>query len=822
MTSPGIGLVCDGYHPWSALWKRNQSLFWSLATRPWVSRGLFINPAATWPSLLQGDGAQSEAQRWAWRRAAWPRRVAPRVRTWTPVAPLPFGRFGAIRDTNRVINTFLRRRLVGPHPWILMLNDPFLDEETLADLRAEAALVVFDLSDDFVAYDHADAAARAHTAERCEWLVRHADVVLAVNAMLTERYRPLNEHTYTIPNGCHYKLFAAAASPDFAVAPEMKELKGKYRGLAGYFGWMVGHRIDVGLLDELAASLPDWGFVFVGPTTPDVQDVLRRHRNVHFHDTVAHRDLPSMVAAWDVCLLPHRVNENTAGNDPLKLYEYLAAGKPVVATPVAGVERFAGLVATATTAAAFGRALADALRDRDPARQNARQAAAKAHSWTARGDAVERVLREAARRRGMSLAFPSEERQVRSRPSAQPKRIALIEPLGDPGIGTYTYELAEALTAKGVVAHVYTNGPAWTLGKLERNHRVYPVLGSALVRQRDRLRVRAASRPKGILRPPTPVPVGTGIIGNGRLRSAYLALELAIWLRSQHYDLVWTQWPTLGGYHSMFWSAARAVGLRLAHTAHNVVPREPLEGERRSYDLVYKRSHVLVVHSHQAADALAQEFPGAAHKTVVARHGLYTVFPRQPGARERIRAKLGIAPDMHVVLCFGGLRPYKNTDAVVHAVAADPAQRMLLLVAGREMSEELTPPGADALEQTRRLVVAAGLQDRARLLIGPFGFTETGELFEACDTVALPYLESFGSGLLLLAMSYGRKVVATRIGGMNEYLDDYPGGVLLNGSAPADVLAGLQAARDLPNTGLGRPSQLEWSAIVDDVLPRLF
>jgi glycosyltransferase involved in cell wall biosynthesis len=394
-----VGLVGCGYHPWSALWKRNQSLFAALASRAGVSRGLFINPAATWRSLWRGGNAQSEVQRRALRAAAWPRRVTPKVRAWTPLPLLPLGRLRAVRRLNRAAVAFARRRLGGPRPWIVIVNDPFLDEATLAELRHEATRLVFDLSDDFVAYDHRDEADREDTAARVERLVRLADLVLAVNERLTARYRALNPHTYTVPNGCHYELFAAGVAEGASAAAGMSGLRAGYRGLAGYFGWMVAHRIDVELLDALARARPDWCLVLVGPAAADVRAPLARHANVRFVDTVPHRELPAIVAEWDACLLPHRVNENTAGNDPLKLYEYLAAGKPVVATAIAGVERFPALVSVASTAAAFAQAL-DALPERDGARVAARQAAARAHSWTARADAVERLLRET----GVSLS----------------------------------------------------------------------------------------------------------------------------------------------------------------------------------------------------------------------------------------------------------------------------------------------------------------------------------------------------------------------------------------------------------------------------------
>lgn len=387
-----VTLVGAGYHPWSSLWKRNQSLFGALAARPWVGRALFLNPAATWRSLWRGGNAQSPEQARALRRAAWPRREG-RVRVWTPLPPLPGGRFAVVRHLNQAFATFVRRRLAGRRPWIVIVNDPFMDEATVAELRAAAAALVFDLSDDFVAYDHADAATRARAAVQVEALVRQADLVLAVNDLLTCRYRPLNARTFTVPNGCHYERFAAASDPGAVPAGATAALRAGYRGVAGYFGWMVSHRLDVELLAALATARPDWAFVFVGPATADVRDPLRGAPNVRFVDTVPHRELPALVAGWDACLLPHRVNANTAGNDPLKLYEYLAAGKPVIATPVAGVERFPGLVTVARSAEEFAQALR-ALPDADATRAAARRAAAQPHSWSARADLVERLLRD--------------------------------------------------------------------------------------------------------------------------------------------------------------------------------------------------------------------------------------------------------------------------------------------------------------------------------------------------------------------------------------------------------------------------------------------
>ena len=391
------GLVCQGFHPWSPLWKRNQSLCDALARRPWAADGVFLNPASDWRGLWSAHGPyQTPLQARAARAAVVPRRVAPRLRAWTAVDLVPFGRFAAVRRINGALTDALRRRLAGPPPRLVILNDPFADPaatDALADLGAH---VIFDLSDDFVAYRHGgDDAARERTRLQVERMVRRADLVLAVNGALAARYRALNAGTVEVPNACHYERFAPAALPTYPRAAAVRRLAGRYRAVIGYIGWMAPHRMDVPLVRDLAAAHPDWGLALAGPADPAVAEVLGPLPNVHFLGTVPHERLPAVVAGFDVCLLPHLVNAHTAGNDPLKLYEYLAAGKPVVATPVAGVERFGDLVATGATAGQVAEAVAAAL-DEPPERRaervTRRQAFAALNSWSARAEQVERLL----------------------------------------------------------------------------------------------------------------------------------------------------------------------------------------------------------------------------------------------------------------------------------------------------------------------------------------------------------------------------------------------------------------------------------------------
>jgi glycosyltransferase involved in cell wall biosynthesis len=414
--------------------------------------------------------------------------------------------------------------------------------------------------------------------------------------------------------------------------------------------------------------------------------------------------------------------------------------------------------------------------------------------------------------------------------TADLRSLALIEPLGDAGIGTYTHELAEALVGAGIRADVYATESAWSRS-LPRRHRLYPVIGSALFHQRDIL----DGPGRALADPPQAPAVGSAgampdspsLLGEARsaARSAFLTFELALWLRRRGYDAVWTQWPEIGARFPHFWRSCRRLGLRLIHTVHNVLPHERGAGDERRYRAVYDASDVLLVHSRAAEASLESAFPDAAAKSLVSWHGTYTTYPRAPEARARLRAQLGVGDATPLVLFFGGVRPYKNVDAVLHALRGAPDLDLALLVAGVE-SGYSGPREADKLARTRRLATELGVDARVRFLPGPFSFAGTAEIFEAADLVVLPYLESFGSGQLLLAMTFGRWIAATAVGGMDEYLNAYPRGFILRDLAPAPLANALRGLAHAIRAQGDRAfawdgGHFSWREIVAALLPRL-
>lgn len=409
-------------------------------------------------------------------------------------------------------------------------------------------------------------------------------------------------------------------------------------------------------------------------------------------------------------------------------------------------------------------------------------------------------------------------------PTSQPTkaasmRIALINPMGDFGISTYTHELAEALVKNGAEVDVYASDRFNAeIAAFPRKHRLYPILNSFIFRRRVReanapagasSSAKNAAQPKNtILRPKLP-----------RLRKLLMSAELAWHLRKQKYDLVWTQWPEMESYGTAFWSCVRMLGMRAVHTVHNVLPHEENDEGKKTCAVVYRSSERLILHSQFAAKQLASEFPGMEGKIIVSRHGLFTVFPRRPEARAAVREQLGIREDDMALLCCGAIRPYKNIDGVIEALRDPRCAKPLLIVAGQE-------PGnaADPLEHTRQMVEQFGLRDRVRLLPKFLSFTDMAELFEASDVVMLPYAKGYGSGLLLQAMTFGKLIVSSRTGGADEYLEKYPRAVLLEGASVSEIADGIAkaTAQMMTNVAPGpEVPELKWTNIAADLLSQL-
>jgi glycosyltransferase involved in cell wall biosynthesis len=238
--------------------------------------------------------------------------------------------------------------------------------------RSELPLV-YDCLDEHTGWDPA-VAGRTRAWE--EELAEEADLVLASARRLHQRLRQRARRAVLVPNGCDVERFEPCATPTGVLR---RVLDGP---IVGYYGAVSSAWFDASLLAGVAELRPDWNLVVIGPCDQVAAATLDRCPNVLRLDEVAYEELPRYCADFHVAVIPFLVNELTGATDPVKLYEFFAAGKPVVATPMPELYPFQGLLTVAERAGGFVEAVERYLRS--PGEVVTRQAVAREASWPAR------------------------------------------------------------------------------------------------------------------------------------------------------------------------------------------------------------------------------------------------------------------------------------------------------------------------------------------------------------------------------------------------------------------------------------------------------
>ena len=220
-------------------------------------------------------------------------------------------------------------------------------------------------------------------------LVRRADLVLASSETLAAERRALNPRTHFVSHGVDVAHFSRALDPGLAVPPDAAGLA---RPVVGFFG-LIAEWLDLDLIAEIARCRPDWTVAMIGKANVDT-GALRALPNIRLLGQKPYAALPAYCRAFDVGIIPFRIDALTVRANPLKLREYLAAGLPVVSSDLPEVRKYAGLVRVATGAAEFIAAIEAALGERGEEHARARAAAMAPESWEARVEELSELIED--------------------------------------------------------------------------------------------------------------------------------------------------------------------------------------------------------------------------------------------------------------------------------------------------------------------------------------------------------------------------------------------------------------------------------------------
>ena len=258
--------------------------------------------------------------------------------------------------------------------------------------RLKPAVVTYDVTDDY-AHFVKDPRRQRMVGRRDDEMTRLADLVMVTSPSLLERRRGLNPNSHTVLNGVDFELFNHAARDDLAPHPRLSSIPGPRIGYVG----LIEHWVDMELIEKMAARWPGQ-VVIVGPIAPALRARAGQIGNAIWTGFIDDRaELPSFIKGFDVVTMPFQVNELTNHMNPLKIWEYLATGKPFVATNLDSLELCQGVVDVAHSHEEF-LDLGGARLDETDGKEEARIEVAMRHSWDVLFDRAMQLLSQTLER----------------------------------------------------------------------------------------------------------------------------------------------------------------------------------------------------------------------------------------------------------------------------------------------------------------------------------------------------------------------------------------------------------------------------------------
>jgi GT2 family glycosyltransferase/glycosyltransferase involved in cell wall biosynthesis len=219
-------------------------------------------------------------------------------------------------------------------------------------------------------------------------LIKQSDLVVTTSFKLMQKVREHNPNCLLVPNAADFKHFSAA----FGDMP--LELKGIPRPIIGYYG-AISDWFDTALIGYLARQRPKWNFILIGSTFGADLQPLQGLSNVHLLGEKSYIELPAYLHRFDVCVIPFKLTPLTEATNPVKFFEFLSAGKPVVSVPLPELLPYGkkGLIYIASSPGEFVEQIDRALREDDLERIHARMRFAASQTWEKRFDSLYRAIK---------------------------------------------------------------------------------------------------------------------------------------------------------------------------------------------------------------------------------------------------------------------------------------------------------------------------------------------------------------------------------------------------------------------------------------------
>lgn len=367
-------IVCISSIDWDPIWTRKQQI---MSRLPVSNKILYVEPPVTLISPLKDKEAW---KKWGmWFKGI--RRLNDNIFLYSPPVTLPFGnKYRMINKINQWwISLFLKRviaklDLKTPMVWTYMPNS--ID---IIDRLGDREFLIYDCVDEHSEYTGFINKETVHGMEN--ELMARCDMVFVTAQGLYDAKKDAAKTIYFLPNAANVQLFMKAQDPETKIPDDITAIK---KPLVGFVG-VIQDWIDLELVRKCAETYPEYSFALIGPVGAGINVApLEALPNVTFLGRKNVTDLPSYIKAFDVCINPFKLNELTDKVSPLKFYEYLASGKPIVSVNMPGVSDFSDVVEIADNYEEFVSAIKRAIETETPEKLQKRLSRAMENSWDSR------------------------------------------------------------------------------------------------------------------------------------------------------------------------------------------------------------------------------------------------------------------------------------------------------------------------------------------------------------------------------------------------------------------------------------------------------
>ncbi len=231
-------------------------------------------------------------------------------------------------------------------------------------------------------------------------LIKKADLVVNNSVLYAEYGAEHNKYSYMVGQGCDVSLFSDEKN-EIKVPEDMKNIP---KPIIGYVGYLTAGRLDIELIIHLAKGLPEWSVVLVGPEDDRFKgSELHQIKNVYFLGSRQPDELPGYIKGFDVTMNPQLLNYATMGNYPRKIDEYLAMGKPVLATSTKAMEYFKDYTYLGKTKEEYIVLAKKALAEDSEDLHKSRSKYAKTHSWENNVKEIYKYIELVAKEKNIAL-----------------------------------------------------------------------------------------------------------------------------------------------------------------------------------------------------------------------------------------------------------------------------------------------------------------------------------------------------------------------------------------------------------------------------------